>query len=923
MKNAREQDKKLTLLATLLLLLALPISLIGVNQVNDIRNRAKEEQPLIAFGSDLNSDMFTHTFPGVPYLQEVEVTGDFAPIATVTLGCNSIVCGDICNSTIHTPPDGFGLASDGKTLFWENPSPQDGKTSWPITISAMVPNDDIQAEAEYVCAAKTFTLSLSDEQPEIPPVCSLHSSKSLGNVPLGISPSLVLEGADFDSGIAKAEIKLTPEGGNPVTYEWKFPENPKTILLNKDSTPELAVTPDETGTYTISSIMTDSDGTTTECENQTEPQLNIVIPGDNGSPIFTSDPYTGSRPGTNIEAGTSYTYTIEAEDPDGDSIDYYVINNTGWLTFTLNSSDNGTFKGTFSGTPTAPGSYTAVIALNDGFHDHYSVQLWVINVNSLENDTPVVTITSPSSNDVLQQNRETTVTWSAADNNLITRFDVYVTSDPTQKSAWTPLITDLGYNYNSYIWNTGNIPVGTYYIVVQATDNQEPAAIGTGVSGSFRVSTAPTQPDHTDPEPGPEPESPDITDTIPVISNITPADKSETNDTTPLISAELAASEGETIDTGSVKLLLDDEDISGIATLNRGGEPKGSIMYRPGLPLPLGSHKVTLTFEDSAGKTTTKQWTFTIIGETEEYTEEEDDDTISILGVTLPKRTAYIIGIGITLFVLALLIPWLLFAAWRRSRDDDIDSDRPYGGTPPPPSNIMLMNSIAAQPQSTVPRQPISPQQPISPRQPTAPSAPDTISPEPPSALPPEAPEPSMREETKAMPETMPLPASNEIQLHPQEPEKKEPTENPPLTPEPEHTPKQQVIDNSTTFSDNTNQANSVTENTNMGQQTDSATNETAISDTAGIDEPTEEELLAALQQISKEETEKIPENMRPPEPQPKPETARAGQQDQPLAEPQEKKTSKPPLTPSDLSNLLGNNGETPVDPDEDQFTIA
>ncbi|NLE06752.1 MAG: hypothetical protein GX638_18375, partial [Crenarchaeota archaeon] len=638
-KNARKQDKKLALLATLLLLLALPISLIGVNQVNDIRNRAQEEHPLIAIGSNLSEDMYTNAFPGIPYLQEIDVTGEFSLIATIILGCDTTLCGDICNVSAHTPPDGFGLASDGKTIYWENPSPQDGKTSWPITVSAIVPNNDPQSKEKYICAAKTFTLSLSEEPPEIPPTCSLHSPKSLGSVPIGSSPSLVLEGADFDSGIAKAEVKLTQENGNTVTYEWEFPENPKTLLLNKDTAPELATTPDNTGIYTISSMVTDSDGITTECESYTDSHLNIVIPGDNGSPVFTSDPYTDSHPGTNVEVGSSYTYTVEAEDPNGDSIDYYIINNTGWLTFTLNSSDNGKFKGTFSGTPTAPGSYTAVIALNDGFHNHYSVQLWVINVNSLENDTPIVTITSPSGSDIIRQNQETTVQWSVTDNNLITRFDVYITSDPTQRSAWTPLISELGYNYNSYTWNTGNIPVGTYYVVVQATDNQEPAAIGTSVSEAFAIGSDPTQPGSTDLEP--ETELPDITNTYPLISNITPADKSEIEDTKPLISAELTASDGETINTGSVRLIFDDEDISGLSTLNRGDEPKGSIVYKPGLPLPLGSHKVTLTFEDSAGKTTTKQWTFTITGETEDDTEEEDNDIVTIFGVNLPKRTAY------------------------------------------------------------------------------------------------------------------------------------------------------------------------------------------------------------------------------------------------------------------------------------------
>lgn len=667
MKDRRRHNKLLAIAATVLMVLAVPISLIGFQSVNDIRNRAGEETPLLDFETDFLSSPLTTVYFGIPYEQTLKLTGSLAPIGTISLGCDPSICGKNCPNELQNTPFGFILAADGKTLYWEDPSSDNSIDSWPITISATASSPDDPNKT--ICVVRSFILASSESEGNRSPSCTLYPPFQPDTVPSGFSVPLRLEASDPDGGIINATVSLLSENSIVETKVWELDNPRKTLFLSKDSTPPLSFYTQKVGTYTFSASVTDADGTTAECKIGGTEQINVIIPGDNGSPEFTSDPYTQSSPGTSINIGQSYSYTLEAIDPDSDTIDYFVINNTGWLTFTVNSTSPGTFKGTFSGTPTAAGSYTAGIALNDSSHNHYSTQLWVINVNYPENDVPIVSITLPPMGTTIENNQTLRIEWQATDHNLIERFNVYLSTDPQNSSAQIPLITDLPYNYNAYLWNVGSTPAGYYYIIVQATDNQSPAATGIGISPPFGISM---------PAEDIPPVQPVVTG-HPTITNLSPRDRSEIEETKPYISADLTAADNAIVKSGSIAVKLDDTNITDLITIEGKDAHETSFMYQQGSPLGTGTHKINVTFTDSSDQVASKTWTFTIFTAGPEPDDSDDDDknrdTIAILGWKIPKRIAIIVGIGILLLIVALAIPWLFYAAWKGSREEETAYD--------------------------------------------------------------------------------------------------------------------------------------------------------------------------------------------------------------------------------------------------------
>jgi len=342
MTTRNQRSKTLALFATILMVLAVPISLVGLNSVNDIRNRASEETPLLAFSNDFSSAELTSTYRGIPYSQTLNLTGDLSSIATLSLGCDTVICGTGCPTSPHTPPAGLILGNDGKTLYWENPVSEGETQSWPITVTATSPSPEDPSTT--ICVSDSFVLNYFEERSNQPPTCTLYPPAQPDTIPSGFAAALRLEARDLDGGIAEATVSFSTEGSVVETRTWTLDDLPTTLFLNKDSSPALVFIPQSAGTYTYAAEVTDSSGATSECEVYGNAGINVVIPGENGSPVFTSDPYTQSTPGTSLNIGQSYSFTLEANDPDGDSIDYFVVNNTNWLTFTVNDTAPGTFR---------------------------------------------------------------------------------------------------------------------------------------------------------------------------------------------------------------------------------------------------------------------------------------------------------------------------------------------------------------------------------------------------------------------------------------------------------------------------------------------------------------------------------------------------------------------------------------------------
>jgi len=700
MKRPRKQNNRAAIIATFLLLIAIPISVLGTQKINDIRNRAAEEEPNLYFITDFTKDEIANAYIEIPYEHNIVLGGDNTENAIISLGCDITSCGEKCPEQILPPPTGLLLRSTTNTLLWPDPQNPDTPHTWDITISARIQKDD----ESYDCAVETFPLTLSPKKENDPPQCKiLFTRKRLDKIPQSYKTDFILLGTDLDDGIANATFSVTKDNTEEHIQSWSF-DDINNVVINKDSPPPLSFILDETGPYSIKAEMIDSKGERSECVEEEKKEIFIVIPGDNGSPEFKSNPYEDSTPGTSLTTGAQYSYQVEAEDPNDDDIDYFIINETGWLNFTVNKNENGEFEGTFSGTPTQPGSYTVVIALNDGYHDHYSTQIWVINVDSPTNDTPVVKIVQPETGRSVGQNEEMLIQWEATDNNLIERFDVFLTTDPTNESTLQIIETNIGYNYDSYIWNTGPTAPGRYYILVRATDNQSPPATGQGISPIFTI-TSGTTPIPPDEETLDEDDS-DIPENYPQIKNLRPSDKSKIKNTKPLISADIFASNDNTIKKESVEIKIDNNDITETSEIRGEGKKEGSVLHTPEEPLTEGSHKITVSFKDSSDKIARKTWTFTVETEKPDEPDDSDEDIISIFGFKIPKRIALIFGVGLLLLILAVTIPWLFYAAWRRSSEETDDTDlyippaypartkEPDPPTPQMPSTPIRLTSI-------------------------------------------------------------------------------------------------------------------------------------------------------------------------------------------------------------------------------------
>jgi hypothetical protein len=285
-------------------------------------------------------------------------------------------------------------------------------------------------------------------------------------------------------------------------------------------------------------------------------------------------------------------------------------------------------------------------------------------VEPTENDIPEVGILTPSSPTSITQGDLLEIEWKGTDRNQITTYKVYIASNPGNENTWITLDDNLAHTYGRYLLNTEDIIPGTYKVIVQAVDNQDPPAVGSAISPEINISQRPE--DITDggtdggddgPDDGPVIEDPQIT-------NITPSDDSEITNERPSISATLISGGDKTVNTDSIVFTFNNNDLSDqieIATIT---DQKVSVSYTPENDLEVGSHKVMIEFEDSEGDQTSREWTFSLVSE------EDDSETFSIFGYDLSKRTAYIIGAGIVILLLALMIPWLLYLAWREDEDE-------------------------------------------------------------------------------------------------------------------------------------------------------------------------------------------------------------------------------------------------------------
>ncbi|MGI6423257.1 MAG: Ig-like domain-containing protein [Candidatus Dojkabacteria bacterium] len=449
------------------------------------------------------------------------------------------------------------------------------------------------------------------------------------------------------------------------TYE----DMPKTISESFSFTPRVA------REYSIEGIMVDMNKKSYECVISSPYDIDGVRAiSTNSKPVFTTQP-KDSKPSQSIKTGDIYEYTLIAEDIDKDTINYSFSFTKGanWLKPTVIEDGGGgklTIK--FKGSSQEPASYLANIFIHDGYSDHLSSQSWVISVSPLENDNPKVKITSPIHRTTIITEPLLNISWDASDDNQIIKYEVYASQNPTNEKSWITLSNNIPYNTTSYQLNTKLLKDGTYRIIVKAIDNQKPEGVGMDISQEIVIAKG--QKDGKLPDDF-------VTLDKPQVVNFSPTSSDTVENRKPTIKASLIASAGERIIPESIKVLLDNQEITKEIKINQISDSEYTVIYLPTENITKGVHKVEIKFSDSSNEEIEKSWTFTIGSK-------EDTENYNIFGYLINKRVALIVAGGIALVVLAIFVPIIIFAVWKD------DSERKESRKPTLPPSIPKDNIV-------------------------------------------------------------------------------------------------------------------------------------------------------------------------------------------------------------------------------------
>lgn len=440
-----------------------------------------------------------------------------------------------------------------------------------------------------------------------------------------------------------------------------------------DSETEIAetfeFTPTDSKQYELIGTLKEGSSTTACVISSPYDVKGIRAVSNNNAPEFTSLPID-SKPSQDIKTSEGYEYTLTAEDPEGDFINYvysFTPNNQ-WLKHTvIDDGSNGKLKIQFKGITSEPASYLANVFIHDGYSKHLRSQSWIISVNPAENDVPKVTILSPWEALSIQQGEPLTVKWGATDRNAITHYELYMTQSLQDEDDWTVIDNEIPYNVEEYTFNTKELSAGHYKAVIKATDNQEPPLVGRGISPQIEIV-------------GEEFDKPDDKVDLPEpqIINVSPTTGEDITNTLVTVRASLLASEGAEIDEESIIIKVDGKDVTSLVRFNKVSESEYTIIYQTEEGYEAGLHKVDITFEDSESLDAEKSWTFNV------STDEKDPDNFYLFGYGVSKIIVYVIAGGLLLLILSLVVPLILVKVWKEDeetveQDDTLIPPQPSG----------------------------------------------------------------------------------------------------------------------------------------------------------------------------------------------------------------------------------------------------
>lgn len=478
---------------------------------------------------------------------------------------------------------------------------------------------------------------------------------------VGKSIRIQVDAKFSNSGIKKLEVSNS-EG--KILHTEEFPDSPLQMGTS------FVFTPDKSGAVDILGMIEKTDGGSAGCKvSSPYDTKGLRAISSNSSPEFTSNP-TQSKPSQDIKTGTQYEYQLSALDTDGDRINYsYSFTpRADWLKpVVIEDGSNGKLAITFRGYTETPASYLANVIIHDGYSKHVRSQSWVISVGQAENDIPKVKILKPEESLRIDAGKSFDSLWEVSDLNHVSSFELFMAKNVTDEKSWKKVSEALPYNVLGSSVPTNDLDSGTYKLVVKATDNQVPPKSGVGVSPEIVISRLSDTVPPTD-------------DVVilgePQIINMSPSTEDTVSNPRATIKGTLIAGEGAEIKESSISFKVDDKDVTDKMKINKISENEYTLIYQPTEDLVDGTHKGEISFEDTKGKKATKTWDFTI------NSKADTSGSYNIFGIEISKRTAFIIGIGILLIVIAICIPLLIAAIWGKGKRDEKETTYATRNTP-------------------------------------------------------------------------------------------------------------------------------------------------------------------------------------------------------------------------------------------------
>lgn len=408
----------------------------------------------------------------------------------------------------------------------------------------------------------------------------------------------------------------------------------------------------------------------------------VRIVNHNSLPVITSNPSN-----LTIKESDSWSYQVTAYDSDNDPLVYSLVYSTNFLEINTQTGlirTNGRSKTLPNGVNKA--DFRIVVAVNDGISGSVSQEFTI----SVVRDTPVtqppttnppttpppteeipaeetnqpakIEILYPTDNSILKGDNNV-VRWDITEPDGLKKITLEYSKSPDKDwQIISSLESPLHLASSTYFWDVSNIEDDTYYLRITVTDNK--GAEVNRVSDSFLIKN-----------------KEDETQSQPLIINLSPDSNSEVKDNRPKISAEFVPSGTSKVDITTIKIILNDVDITNKCTTSETG-----FTCELDQTLEEGKHSVNVNYKDTDGKIAGLNWTFTVNTKGDEQTLTQEN--IIILGREIPRNSLFILISICCIFGILIIIPWILYKNWKKNQTKPATTFGDY--TPLPPGTMPI-----------------------------------------------------------------------------------------------------------------------------------------------------------------------------------------------------------------------------------------